>query len=59
MITKIRQIIAYHVSLFLILISFGLLKPNYSGDPTVSATQFKNKSEISLDVNEVRNNKST
>ena len=56
MITKIRQLIAYHVSLFLILISFGLLKPNDSGEPTVSAPEFKNSSEISLDVDEDLNN---
>ncbi len=57
MITKIRQIIAYYVSIFLILISIGLLKPNYSGEPTVSAPVFKNNSEISLDVNEDLNKK--
>ena len=52
MITKIRQIIAYYLSISLIFISFGMLKPNYSGEPTLSTPTFKNKSEISLDVDE-------
>jgi hypothetical protein len=59
MITKMRKLIAYHLSLFLILISFGLLKPNYSEEPTVSTPTFKNKSEISCDVDEDLNKKST
>jgi hypothetical protein len=52
MIKKMRKLIAYQLSLFLILISFGLLKPNYSEKPTVSTPTFKNKSEISCDLDE-------
>jgi hypothetical protein len=59
MITKIRQLIAYHLSIFLIFISFGLLKPNLSGEPTASTSTFKNKSELSLDVDEDLNKGST
>lgn len=59
MITKMRKLIAYHLSLFLIFISFGMLKPNYSEELTVSTPTFKNKSEISRDVYEDLNKKST
>lgn len=44
--------IAYYVSIFLIIISFGLLKPNYCEEPIESTPTFKNKSEISLEVDE-------
>ena len=59
MITKMRKLIAYHLSLFLILMSFGMLKPNYSEEPTVSTPTFKNKSEISRDLDEDFNKKGT
>lgn len=59
MITKIRQIIAYQVSIFLMLISFGLLIPDYSEKFAASAPVFKNKSEISLSVDEDLNKKDT
>lgn len=59
MIAKMRKLIAYHLSLFLIFISFGMLKPNYSEEQTVPTPTFKNKSEISRDVYEDHNKKST
>jgi hypothetical protein len=52
MIAIMRKLIAYHLSLILILISFGLFKPNNSEEPTVSTSTFKNKSEISCDVDQ-------
>lgn len=59
MITKIRQIIAYYVSIFLIIISFGLLKPNYCEEPIEATPAFKNKSEISIEVDENFNKKNS
>ena len=59
MIKKIHKLIAFHLSLFLLFISFGLLKPNFNGAPTASNPLFKNKSEISKDINEDPNKEST
>jgi hypothetical protein len=42
MLIKIRKIIAFTASLILIIISFGLIKPNFSGDPTVSEYSMHN-----------------
>lgn len=57
MITKLRQIIACIISIFLILISFGILKPNLSGKFTISDSIVNDKSVISLDVDKDLNKK--
>jgi len=59
MIKNIRKIIAYYISIFLMVVSFGLIKVNFSGEPTVSTPTFKNKSEISREVDENIENKNT
>jgi hypothetical protein len=53
MIFQFRQKIAYCFSIFLMLISFGMIKPNYSGESTTSNPTLDNKSEISLDIDEI------
>jgi len=50
-----RKLIAYHLSIVLILIFFGLVKPSFHGETHVSNPIFKNKSSISLDVEEEQN----
>ncbi len=48
MIIKIRKIIALNISLLLMIFSFGLIKPNVSGLPTVSNSTDSNKCVISI-----------
>ena len=59
MIKKIRKTIAYYISIFLMVVSFGLIKVNFSGEPTVPTPTFKNKSEISREVDENIEKKNT
>jgi len=59
MITRIRQMIAYHLSILLILISFGLIKPDVNIAHTSSASDVRNTSEISRDIGDPVNKKST
>ncbi len=50
MILKIRRIIAFNLSVFLMFVSFGFIKPNFSGKSIVPGAIFKNKAVISLDA---------
>lgn len=50
MIQKLRKIIAYTTSLFLLTLSLGLYKPNFSGKATISEPTYNGKSAISLGV---------
>ncbi len=50
MILKIRRIIAFNLSIFLMFISFGFIKPNFSGKSIMPDAIFKNKAVISIDV---------
>lgn len=55
MISKLRHMIAYYLSIALIFISFGIIKPNFSGDPTTSAPEYQNKSETSFTMDDPPN----
>jgi hypothetical protein len=55
MLTKLRQIVASILSIGLVVISLGLLKPNFSGEPTLSYPGLNAKSTISIDINKDRN----
>lgn len=50
MITKIRKIIAYTTSVLIMLISLGLAKPNFSGDPTTFCPDFNENTAISTNI---------
>ena len=50
MITKLRKIIACCTSIFLIFISIGIFKPNFSGKSTISDPTYDDKSAISLNL---------
>ena len=50
--------IAYYLSIALIFISFGIIKPNLSGDTTTSAPGYQNKSETSFTMDDPPNTRS-
>jgi hypothetical protein len=52
MIQKLRRIIAFTISVFLIMISLGMYKPNFSAKATVSEPTHAATSAISLKTGE-------
>lgn len=50
MITKFRKMIAYSVSILLMLISLGLAKPNFSGEPTASSSDINQNTTLSTSI---------
>ena len=50
MIIKLRKIIAFYVSLFLVVVSLGFIKPNFSGNPTISESSTEDSYSISQDI---------
>ena len=52
MIQKLRKIIAFIMSAFLLIISLGIYKPNFYGKATISEPTYAGKSEISLNLEE-------
>jgi hypothetical protein len=57
MIQKLRKIIAFGTSVFLIILSLGFYKPNFSGKSTIFESIYTDKSTISLDLEEEARNK--
>ncbi len=50
MIQKLRKSIAFMTSLFLLVVSLGFYKPNFSGKSAISEPTYTGNSAISLNV---------
>lgn len=57
MIQKLRKIIAFNTSIFLLVFSLGMYKPNFSGKATISEPVYNGNSAVSLDIEDDENKK--